>query len=308
MPKTEPLFHGIVPPLLTPLTATGGLDIESLHRLLAHVIDGGVHGLFALGTTGEFPSLSPVVRRDVIRQTCRITAGRVPVVVGVTDTSVSESIDLAHVAADAGADAIVLNAPHYLPLTQDEVMRYVRTVLDTQPLPVMLYNFPVLTKTPIEPETVRQLAEDPRVIGVKDSSGDPAYLQTMGSLVRARPDFSLLVGGERSMVAAMKAGAHGCVGGAANFAPRLLVDLYDSVIAGDAAATASLQSRVMVLGNVYPVCQGVSGVVKAIKYAASRLGLCADKVAEPFIGLTEDQCGRIDAVLVELGLIRPKAI
>jgi 4-hydroxy-tetrahydrodipicolinate synthase len=306
MSESEPLFHGIVPPMLTPLTVTDGLDVESLDRLVEHMVTGGVHGLFVLGTTGEFPSLSPAVRRDVVRQSCRATAGRVPVVVGVTDTAVSESVGLARVAADAGADAVVLNAPHYLPLSQQELMRYVRTVLDAQPLPVMLYNYPALTKTPIDPETVRQLAEDPRVIGIKDSSGDPAYLRAVGSLVNTRPEFGLLVGGESAMVAAVKTGAHGCVGGGGNFAPRLLADLYDATIAGNADTTALLQTRLLHLGKIYSVCPGVSGVVKATKYAASRLGLCTAKVAEPFIGLTDGQRHQVDAVLEELKLVERK--
>jgi len=143
-------LRGIVPPMITPLSARDELDVAGLERLIEHILSGGVSGLFVLGTTGEGPSLGYRLRRDLVQRTCRQVNGRVPVLVGITDTAFIESVNLARWAADVGADAVVLAPPYYLPEGQPELQEYLDHIVAELPLPMFLYNMPSLTKVSFE--------------------------------------------------------------------------------------------------------------------------------------------------------------
>ena len=156
--------------MITPLRDYDALDVGGLERLIEHLIDGGVSGIFILGTTGEGPSLSYPLRRELIDRTCAFVANRLPVLVGITDSAFSESIGLAKAAADAGAQALVVAPPYYFPLGQPELLNYIRRLTTELPLPLYLYNMPAMTKVVIEPQTVRQVLEIRSIVGFKDSS------------------------------------------------------------------------------------------------------------------------------------------
>ena len=130
-------FKGIIPPLATPLADRDALDVAGLERLIPHVLDGGVHGLFLLGTTGEGPSLSHRLQQEFVTRCAQLVDRRAPLLVGVTDTSVEESLALCRHAADAGADAVVLAAPYYFPMHQQDLVRYVQEFAAASPLPVL---------------------------------------------------------------------------------------------------------------------------------------------------------------------------
>jgi dihydrodipicolinate synthase/N-acetylneuraminate lyase len=163
---------GIVPPLITPLRARDELDTAGLEWLVEHVISGGVNGLFILGTTGEGPSLDYRLRKELIEHTCKQVKQRVPVLVGITDTAFVEAVNVARWSADAGADAVVLAPPYYLPGGQPELQEFVDHLVPELPLPLFLYNMPALTKVPFELSVVRWAMDQPRIIGLKDSSGN----------------------------------------------------------------------------------------------------------------------------------------
>src|SRR5690349_6231143 len=147
-------MQGIIPPLVTPLADRDTLDVVGLERLLEHVLSGGVHGLFILGTTGEAPSLSYRLRRELIQRVCEQVRGRTEVLVGITDTAFVESIALARHAADCGATALVLSTPYYFPAGQTELQAYVEHMVTELPLPLVLYNMPSLTKVWFELDTL----------------------------------------------------------------------------------------------------------------------------------------------------------
>jgi 4-hydroxy-tetrahydrodipicolinate synthase len=297
----RPLLHGVVPPLITPLAARDQLDTPALARLIDHVITGGVNALFLLGTSGELASLSPRTRREVITRAGRHIAGRVPFVVGITDPSLPESLALASHAMVAGAAAVVVTVPYYLPPAQDELLTYVQTLAREQPLPVILYNIPVLTKVPFETDTVRRLADLDKVIGIKDSSGELEYLREVART--ARPDWSLLVGVEHLFAPAIQAGLHGCVAGGANVAPRLFADFYAALTANDATRVAALDDRVRRLGRIYRAAgDGLPGIVRGMKTAMNVLGLCPDRMTDPFRPATPAERDEIRAVLDDLDL------
>jgi 4-hydroxy-tetrahydrodipicolinate synthase len=274
---------GIIPPLATPLRDRDTLDAAGLERLLEHVVGGGVQGLFILGTTGEGPSLSYRLRRELIERVCKQVNRRVPVLVGVTDTSFVETVNLARHAADAGADAVVVAPPYYMPEGQPELQEYFSHLLPELPLPLFLYNMPPLTKVNIELDTVRRAMDHPRIFGLKDSSGKMDYFRSVASLLNQRPDWALLMGPEHLMFESMTAGGHGGVCGGANFFPRLYVRLFEACRDGNTARARELQAQVTRIGeSLYRIGRHPSSVIKGIKCALACLGVCDDFLAEPF--------------------------
>jgi len=180
-PLPAPL-RGIVVPMITPLLDRDTLDVEGLERLLEHIIGGGVNALFILGTTGEGPSLSYGLRGEMIERTCQQVAGRVPVLVGITDTAFSGSVEVACKAKDAGAQALVLAHPPYFPAAPPEILSYLEHLAPELPLPVFLYNMPSHTKLVFQPKTVRAAADIDGIVGLKDSSANMFYFHQVQML------------------------------------------------------------------------------------------------------------------------------
>jgi 4-hydroxy-tetrahydrodipicolinate synthase len=275
-------FHGIIPPLVTPLKDRDALDEAGLERLVERVLGGGVNGLFILGTTGEAPSLSYRLRRDFIHRVCRQVNGRVPVLVGITDTSFVESVNLAKHAAEAGAAAVVLSTPYYFPAGQTELTSYVQNIVQQLPLPLVLYNMPSLTKVWFEVETLQKLASLEKIVGIKDSSGDLAYFGKLMPLRIQRPDWSIMIGPEAMLPQSMKLGGDGGVAGGANVYPRLFVECYQAAAAGDEPRVQELSRTINDLQRIYDVGKYASRHIKATKCCLSLLGVCDDFLAEPF--------------------------
>lgn len=299
--STPPKYHGITPPLVTPLLDRDTLDTSGLERLIEHQVAGGVAGLFILGTTGEGPSHSYRLRRELIERTCQFTKGRVPVLVGITDTSFVESLNLARYAAEVGADSVVLAPPYYLPPGQSELVEYIDHLVPELPVPLFLYNMPGLTKVSFEPETVRRAMDHARIIGLKDSSGNMTYIHRMIELLKHRPDWTLLVGPEELLGDCVLAGGHGGVSGGANVFPRLYVDLYEAASRGDLARTRELHAKVMqVSGKLYRLGAHASSYIKGIKTALSLLGICDDFMAEPCQRFEAGDRARVQVTLNEL--------
>ena len=287
--------------MVTPLTDRDALDVDGFERLIERLISGGVSGLFVLGTTGEGPSLSYRLRREVIEVACRVARGRVPVLVGITDTAFVESVNVARHAAEAGADALVAAPPYYLPEGQPELLEYLRHLLPELPLPFFLYNMPSLTKVSFEVETVRVLMEDPKIHGIKDSSGNMTYFHRLCRLAGGREDWSLLMGPEELLLDAVLAGGHGGVNGGANVFPELYVALHRAAAAGDMARARTLHGMVMeVSTRLYQVGRHSSAIIKGIKCALSIDGVCDDFMAEPFHRFRDEERRRVEAVLPEL--------
>lgn len=274
---------GIIPPVVTPLRDRDELDGGGLERVIDHILAGGVGGLFILGTTGEGPSLSYRLRREMIEGTCRQVAGRVPVLVGITDTAFAESVSIARAAADFGAAAVVAAPPYYLPEGQPELQEWLDHLVPELPLPLFLYNMPPLTKVPYELETVRHALQNSRIIGLKDSSGDMNYFKAVAALIPQRPDWSLLMGPEELLLGALEAGGHGGVSGGANLFPAVYVSLWRAFQAGDRVRAQQLQTLVrFISSSLYRVGRHPSAVIKGIKCALACLGICDDFMAEPF--------------------------
>jgi 4-hydroxy-tetrahydrodipicolinate synthase len=295
-------LEGIIPPMVTPLKGPDALDVSGLERLVEHIVAGGVQGVFILGTSGEGPGLSYRLRREVIQRTCQQMRGRLPILVGITDTSFTEAVSMAQYAADAGAQAVVTAGPYYLPAAQPELIDYVERLVRELPLPLFIYNMPQLTKVHFEPETLRRLTPLEKIVGLKDSSGDLGYFDKLVRLKCERPDWSVFVGPEHLLVESVQRGGDGGVNGGANFYPQLFVELFQAVKTGDAARAEKLQRRLLQLGQIYSVGRHASAVVKGMKCACALLGICEDHMAEPFDRFREPEREKIRLILQSLDL------
>ena len=281
--KMNAPLSGIIPPLVTPLLDDDVLDVEGLNRLIEHLIAGGVHALFVLGTTGEAQSLSYKLRVEMIKNTCRITKGRLPVLVCISDTSIVESVNLARIAADNGADAVVSAPPYYFAAGQPELIEFYENLTPQLPLPLFLYNMPTHTKVNFAPATIERLAEDPRVIGFKDSSANLVYFQSVMYVMSDRHDFSMLVGPEEVTGESVLMGGNGGINGGANMFPELYVKLYNAAKEHNFEELYRIQKIIMqISATIYTIGKYGSSYLKGLKCALSLLGRCNDFVAAPF--------------------------
>jgi 4-hydroxy-tetrahydrodipicolinate synthase len=296
-------LRGIIPPVATPLLDEDRLDHAGLERLLDHLLAGGVHGLFLLGSTGEGPSLSYQLRRELVERAGEVVAGRVPVLVGITDTSFAEAVQMAEWAADCRADAVVAAPPCYFTPSQAELADYFARLAAAAPLPLFLYNMPSHTKVAIDVDTVARLLDVPGIVGLKDSSAQMIYFHRVRQLTAAWPAYTLLMGPEELLADAVLLGGHGGICGGANLAPALYVGLYEAARQGDLDRVRSLHDRVIHLSNaLYTLGPPGSSYLRGLKCALSCLGICDDYVAAPFRRFTPAERHLIKERLEQLGL------
>jgi 4-hydroxy-tetrahydrodipicolinate synthase len=290
--------NGITPPLVTPLVTADQLDVTGFANIAERSINAGVTGLFVLGTTGEGPSLSQQLKREVIKRCCEIAGGRVPVLAGLLEASTDDGLRLADFSADMGATALVLTPPFYFPISQDAVLRYAERLIPRLPLPVFLYNIPVFTKVALEPETLARLAQLPNVCGIKDSGGDLAKLARTRALL---PGVPILWGPEEVLLEAMEAGADGGVNGGANLFPELFVALYESIRSGQKQRARALQDLVCRIGcEVYGAAPDGPGFLYGIKCALEVLGIASGLPAEPLTALDGPLREQVRIAIIEI--------
>lgn len=253
--------HGIIPPLVTPLTADGELDLARQRELIERHIAAGVHGIFVLGTTGEFYALDEAEKQAVVASAVAAVNGRVPVLAGTGAEATREAVRLTRMAEREGADGASVITPYYIRPSQAEVEDHFRGVAEATSKAVVLYSNPgPCNGLRIAPETVARLAELNNVVGIKDSAGD---LEAIMETVRLVPaDFSVMTGRDPLILSSMQLGAVGSVPATSNVAPRPFVELYAAAAGGDFDTARRLQRRVAGLRRLLTL--GVSpGVIKA---------------------------------------------
>ena len=296
----KPAFSGIIPPMVTPLLSDNlTLDVDGVKHLVEHLVSGGVHGIFILGTTGESTSLSYKTREQLIVESCKAVNGRVPVFVGITDTSIEESVRLALVAHNARAAAVVVAPPYYYGLGQEELYKYYWSLASQVELPLFLYNMPSHTKINIDVKTVVRLSEHPNIVGLKDSSANAVYFQSLCYLLK--DNFSLLVGPEEITAETVMMGGNGGVNGGANLFPKLYVALYNAALAKDFAKIAILQDLVMEISTrIHTVGSYGSSYLKGLKGALSALGIVNGNIAPPFTTFDEKEMTKVIANIKDI--------
>jgi len=290
--------------MVTPLIDRDTLDRPAVEHLVERFISAGVNGIFILGTTGEAPGLSYRLRASLIDQVCSAAAGRVPVLVGITDTAAVETLSLARCAANAGASGLVMAPPYYFALSQPEVLSYLLRITPELPLPVYLYNIPSLTKTNFAPETVEAAAELPNVYGLKDSSGDMDYFAEVIRRLAGRPDFTILCGPEELLATSIGLGGHGGIAGGSNLSPELYVSLYEAAISHETERIRELQTIVMSISKgIYHAQPEGSAYLRGMKCALSLLGYCRNVMAEPYEPYGGEERESIRTTLADIGLL-----
>ncbi|EAX47011.1 Dihydrodipicolinate synthase [Thermosinus carboxydivorans Nor1] len=224
---------GIIPAVITPLTAEGKFNEQAMRKLINYLLDGGVHGLFVVGTTGEFYGFTPEEKREIFQVTVDETKGRVPVYAGTSGITTRESVMLTELAEECGVDAVSVLTPMFITPNQNQLFEHYKTIAANTSLPVIIYNNPPKTGINLAASTVAKLAEIPNIVGINDSSGDLTLTAEYIRLTRERDDFAVLMGRDTLIYGALCYGAAGSIASCANVAPRLCVDIYEKYMAGD---------------------------------------------------------------------------
>jgi 4-hydroxy-tetrahydrodipicolinate synthase len=300
-PKLPRPLRGVITAMVTPLDQDLNLDQKGLERLVEHLIAGGVHGIFILGTTGEAPNLPYDVRFALIEQTCKLAGTRVPVIVGITDTSHKDAIRMAAKSYECGALAVVAAPPYYFQVSQADLLNYFKCLALELPLPLFLYNAPLNTHHWIEVETVIQLATESNIAGLKDSGLKMGYLHAVREGVRDRADFSLLVGPDDLLAEAVLLGAHGGMAGGSNVWPRLFVALYEAAATGDLKRVLALQQRALQFDTaVFRSANPLRG----LKCALSVLGICSTDMTLPLQPYSQNERDQVENFLQTIDVLK----
>jgi dihydrodipicolinate synthase/N-acetylneuraminate lyase len=294
---------GIIPPIVTPLISNTELDVQGLKNLIDHILTGGVHGVFLLGTTGEATNLDYNIRKEFVYKACEFIDKKVPVVVGITDTCLQGSLEIANTAKYAGADALVISTPYYVPMSQNEFVYYLEELVPQLSLPFMMYNMPGCTKMHMSLNTVRK-AKELGAIGIKDSSGNLPYLLSLIEEFKDSPEFAIIAGSEMFIPETIKNGGHGAVAGGANIFPSLFVELYEASLRDDTKKIDLLMKKLVEIEEkIYNVGAHPSKYIKTIKSALSAMGICNDFVAMPFRRFDAIKTNRIIQNLKEMNIL-----
>ena len=295
-------FEGLIPPMVTPLDERRRLDKAGVKNMVKHLVDGGVDGIFLLGTTGEGPHLSYAIRRELVKETCRLVRGRVPVLVGVTETDLEDALAFARDCKAFGASGVVAAPPYYFKLTQTECVAWFTELADRSPLPVIVYDMPAHTDTIIEPATIAKLAAHKNIVAMKDSSSVIALFNKFRIALEPFKDkFSLFMGPDEAMGEAVLLGADGGVCTGANLWPRAFKEMYLAARAGDVEKVRRLQ-RFTTMSSyfLYGLGSGQIGFLKGVKAALAEMGLIKNVLAAPFAPFVGKELASVKAALRKL--------
>ena len=290
------MFKGSIPALITPFK-NGALDIDTLKKLVDWHVAEGSHGLVPVGTTGESPTLSHREHEIVIEEVVKAAAGRIPVIAGAGSNNTAEGIRLIQHAEAVGADAALVVTPYYNKPTQAGLIEHFRTIHDCCNLPIIIYNIPGRSVVDMSPATMGELAKLPRIVGVKDATGDLSRVPKQR--ITCGQDFIQLSGEDATALGFNAHGGVGCISVTANVAPRLCSEFQTATLKGDYATALTLLDRLMPLHEAIFAEPGVAGA----KYGLSRLGMCSDEVRLPLVGLTDGVKARMDDAMRHAGLI-----
>jgi 4-hydroxy-tetrahydrodipicolinate synthase len=301
-------FQGVIPPVVTPRHADGGVDTDSLQNLTRHLLDGGVSGLFVLGSSGEVPYLTNAERELVVSTIAAENAGRVPLIVGANEQTTNRVIEEARKVIDLGADAIVVTSMYYAIGNAAETETHFRAVHDAVSAPIFAYDVPVRTHYKLPTDLLVRLGRDGVIAGVKDSSGDDVGFRQLLLAARDIPNFDIFTGHEVVVDGALLGGAQGVVPGLGNVDPRGYRNLMDAAAAGDWAKASAEQDRVADLFEIVYAPNGrVSGGAAglgAFKTALQLMGIIeSNTMSTPMPALNEDETTAIKVILERNGLI-----
>ncbi len=291
--------QGIIPPTITPFTPEGKVNIPVLRQVIEHLINNGVHGLFPMGTTGEFYGVDENDYRLILETVKDQANGRVPIYAGCNHITTRGTIKLAEIAQEVGVDAISVLTPMFVSQTQDEVYCFFASVAAATDLPVVMYNNLPKTNVTITPATVAKLAQIPNIVAVKDSTGDFTNTEEYLRLTRDNKDFSVLIGRDTLIFSALCHGAGGAIASCANVAPKLCVEIYNKFQEGELEESRKAQYKLAPLR----IACSMGTFPAVIKEGLVLQGIPVGHCLEPIAPLRPDERERLKSILKDMNLI-----
>ncbi len=295
-------LKGVLPALISPLRSNGKVDEDGVGRLVEHVLQGGVHGLLALGSTGETASLDEAARRAVLSSVVDAAAGRVPVMCGVAQSHLSAARIEIEAAARLGAASALVAPPFYYLIDQPTLIAFYRQVSRDSPIPILLYNIPQFTKIVAQPSSVATLAREGVIAGIKDSSRDFEYFEDVALATREMPAFRLFTGSDTMLLPSLVMGGAGTICGAGNVAPRWIVSIYEDYVRGDLATARNGQDR---LYELVALLRAAGVFPASIKSACHLQGICEPWCAAPTQALDDQLEAKLRDRLDAWALLSP---
>lgn len=289
-------FHGSMTALITPF-ADGKVDEKRFQDLVAWQIKEGTQAVIPCGTTGESPTLSHEEHHRVVELCIEVAKGKVPVIAGSGSNSTAEAISLTQHAERAGADAALVVTPYYNKPTQEGLYQHFKAIHDATHLPIIIYNIPGRSVINMSVDTMARLAQLPRIIGVKDATGD--IVRPVHTRATCGMDFVQLTGEDANILPFLAQGGHGCISVTSNIAPRLCSDLHKAWAKGDIAAAQKINDTLTPLHDAL-FCETSPGPVK---YAASLLGLCRYEFRLPLVPIGKANEKVVEEAMQKVGLL-----
>lgn len=292
--------RGIIPAMVTPIDEKGRINEGALRKLTNHLIDGGSHGLFPVGSQGEAFSLTFEQKKEVIRIVVDETRGRVPVYAGTGVVTTREAIETTKMAQDLGVSAVSVITPYFLVPNQKELIAHYTAIARACPdLPILLYSNPDRTQVPFPVSTVLELAAVDNIIGIKDSSGDMSMTGEYIRLTRGM-NFHVLMGRDTLIYAALCYGAAGSICATANVDPRVPVEIYEAFIAGDHKRALDAQFRLAPLRVAF----GLGTFPVVVKEALNMIGIDAGPAIPPIGPMTPENREKLRKVISDMGMLK----
>ncbi|WP_378951546.1 4-hydroxy-tetrahydrodipicolinate synthase [Pelosinus sp. sgz500959] len=292
-------IKGVIPPVVTPVDANNEVVESVFRQIIEHVITGGVHGVFALGSNGEFYGLDAHEQKRVIEIAVDQVKGRVPVYAGIAAITTKESIKLARMAEDTGAQAITVLPPMFISPNDEELYQHFASIAEATSLPILIYNNPDRLKANISANLIERLADIPNIVGAKDSSGD---LTLTSEYIRRTRDkgFKVMAGRDTMILGTLVYGGVGCVAATANIAPKLVVEIYNKFMAGDIQGSLEAQYELAPLR----VAMGLGSWPVVTKDAMNLIGFQAGEPIKPNTSCSEANMLTLKNILTKMNLIK----
>ena len=291
----RPLFKGVITALITPFR-DGKVDEAAFRALIERQIEGGVHGVVPVGTTGESATVSVEEHKRIVELCVETVAGRVRVIAGAGASATDKAIDLVRHAKTVGADGALVVTPYYNRPSQEGLYAHFAGINDAVQMPVVLYNVPGRTGVDMADATTARLSQLPNIVGIKDATAD------MGRISRQRLDsaegFALITGDDPSFLGYLAHGGHGVISVTSNVAPRAMVDLFDAFERGDIHTARAMQDRLIGLHKALFMDSSPSPT----KYVLSKLGLCSEEIRLPLVACNDAVKPAIHEALAAAGI------
>ena len=281
-------YCGVVVPMITPVTATGALDVKAVERIIALFVKCGVSPLL-MGTTGEGNSVSVADGRLFVQTAVKAAQGKITIYAGLTGTCVSEQLVAADGYTAAGADVIVATLPSYYALTDEQMYEYYKYLADNIKGPLMLYNIKSTTHMSIPVDVIKRLSTHPNIVGLKDSERDLERMDACIAISRGREDFSYFCGWAAQSAHCIELGGDGFVPSTGNFVPGMFKQLYDAAVAGDMETANRLQDETNAIAKIYQEGRTLGQSLTALKVMMQTDGLCDSYMLPPLTRLPESE-------------------